>query len=396
LTGLSDSKLRNLKGREKDYKAFDGDGLFVKVTPNGSRLWRLKYRFDNKEKLLALGRYPEISLKEARARAFDARRDIANGIDPSQERKAQKAARCEANKNSFSAIADELIEKVRREGKSEVTIRKLISFFEMVRPGIGKQAITDIKAPDILKILKRIEDEGKYETANRVKASVSRVFKLAIASGRAEYDPTFGLQGALITKRAKSRAAITDPKRYGALLRHIDRYNGQPATRLGLQLLALLATRPGELRKAKWDQFDFEECVWSIPAEVMKMRATHRVPLPKAAVNALSELREINGWGDLCFPSATSSKKPISENTFNQAIRRMGFGADEMTSHGFRSTFSTFANESGLWKPDAIERALAHVEKNNVRRAYDRSEHWDERIRMADWWAGYLEELRAD
>ena len=392
---LTDAKIKSLKGRERVYKSYDSDGLFLKVTPAGSRLWRLKYRFESKEKLLALGRYPEISLKDARARAFEARQLNANGTDPSQARKDTKAARVAATTNSFAAIADQLVEKVRKEGKSVVTVRKLASFMEMAKPDIGKMAIADIKAPDILKLLKRIEEAGKYETANRVKASISRVFKLAIASGRAEYDPTFGLKGALITKRATSRAAITDPKRFGELLRHIQGYNGQPATRCGLQLMALLYQRPGELRQARWEDFDLEAKVWSIPAEIMKMRQAHRVPLPDAAVSVLKDLREHTGWGELCFPATTSAKKPMSENTLNQALRRMGFKANEMTSHGFRATFSTLANESGLWNPDAIERALAHVEANSVRRAYMRGEHWEERVRMADWWAGYLEQLRA-
>ena len=228
-----------------------------------------------------------------------------------------------------------------------------------------------------------------------MKAAIGRVYKFAIASGRAEYDPTFGLQGALITKKATSRAAIIDPKRFGDLLRHIDGYNGQPTTRHGLQLMALLYQRPGELRQARWQDFDLEDKIWSIPAEVMKMRQAHRVPLPVAAITVLENLREHTGWGPLCFPSSTSAKRPMSENTLNQALRRMGFKASEMTSHGFRATFSTLANESGKWNPDAIERALAHVEANSVRRAYMRGEHWEERKKMASWWSGYLEDLKA-
>lgn len=247
----------------------------------------------------------------------------------------------------------------------------------------------------VLKCLRKVEAKGNYETARRLRAKIGAVFRYAIANGVAETDPTYALRDALIRPTVTSRAAIIDPKALGGLLRAIDGFEGQMTTRIALRLLALLAQRPGELRHATWEEFDLGNAVWSIPAERMKMRRTHRVPLPDAALALLSELRELTGSGRYLFPSLRSVARPMSENTLNGALRRMGYGGDEMTAHGFRATFSTLANESGLWNPDAIERALAHVEANEVRRAYARGEHWDERVRMADWWAGFLGNAQA-
>lgn len=218
------------------------------------------------------------------------------------------------------------------------------------------------------------------------------MFRHAIAVGLAENDPTFALRDALIRPTVTSRAAITDKTELGGLMRAINGFQGQTTTKIALELLAIVVTRPGELRHAAWSEFDFNEAVWTIPASRMKMRLSHKVPLPKEALDLLGRLRELTGYGELLFPSIRS----MSENTLNAALRRMGYSGDEMTAHGFRATFSTIANESGLWNPDAIERALAHVEKNAVRRPYLRGEHWDERVKMADWWAGLLSKLRQD
>lgn len=225
--------------------------------------------------------------------------------------------------------------------------------------------------------------------------AIGGVFRYAVANGYADTDPTYALQGALIRPTVTPRAAITDPNALGGLMRAIDAFHGQTTTKIALQLLAILAQRPGELRNAHWSEFDLDAAIWSIPAERMKMRRSHKVPLPAQALALLHELRPLTGSGSFVFPSLVSTARPMSENTLNTALRRMGISADEMTSHGFRATFSTLANESGLWHPDAIERALAHVEGNAVRRAYARGEHWEERIRLADWWAGFLDEVRA-
>ena len=281
------------------------------------------------------------------------------------------------------------------EGRADTTLKKVASFIAMANRDFGQKPITDLSAAMVLKTLKKIEAKGHYETAQRLRSTVGAVFRFAIANGLADNDPTYPLRDALVRHKAKSQAAITDKAALGGLMRAIDGYQGQDATRIGLELLALLATRPGELRHAEWSEFDIDAKVWTIPADRMKMRVSHTVPLPERAVALLRDLREQSGWGVLLFPSLRSSKRPISENTFNAALRRMGYTGEEMTSHGFRATFSTIANESGLWHPDAIERALAHVERNEVRRAYARGAHWDERVKMADWWAELLGELRA-
>lgn len=247
----------------------------------------------------------------------------------------------------------------------------------------------------ILKTLRKVEAKGNYETAHRLRARIGSIFHYAVASGIAETDPTYALRDALIRPTRVHRAAITEPKALGQLVREIDVFEGQTTTRIGLQLLAILAPRPGDIRNAKWEEFDFKEAVWSIPAPRMKMRCDHLVPLPRHALSLLEEMRAITGEGTYLFPSLRSWHWPMSENTLNAALRRMGYSGEEMTAHGFRASFSTLANESRLWNPDAIERALAHVEKSEVRRAYAWGEHWEERVRLADWWAGYLDKVKA-
>lgn len=392
---LTDLKIKNLKPRDKPYKVADFDGLFVSVQPSGSRLFRFKYRVDGKEGLLSFGRYPDVSLLQARQKRDDARRLVAAGINPSAERQASKALKQEEGANTFEKIAALYLAKITIEGRAPATLKKVSSFIAIANKGFGRQPIKDISSAVVLKTLKKSEVKGLYETAHRIRSTVGAVFRYAIANGLAENDPTFALRDALIRQKTKSRAAITDPKALGGLMRAISGYEGQNTTRLGLELLAIVATRPSELRLGEWSEFDWDAKVWRIPAERMKMRTEHAVPLPDRAIALLSELKEETGHGRLLFPSTRSFHRPISENTLNGALRRLGYTGEEMTSHGFRATFSTLANESGLWHPDAIERALAHVERNEVRRAYARGAFWDERVRMADWWAGYLEELRA-
>lgn len=246
----------------------------------------------------------------------------------------------------------------------------------------------------ILACLRRVEAKGNYETARRLRAKIGGIFRYAVANGVAQTDPTYALQDALIRPTVTPRAAITDPVALGGLLRAIDVFHGQVTTRIGLQLMVLLVQRPGELRHAKWGEFDLTAGTWTIPETRMKMRRPHRVPVPAEAAALIEELHALTGHSDYLFPSLRSVQRPMSENTLNAALRRIGYTKEEMTSHGFRATFSTLANESGLWNPDAIERQLAHIEGNAVRRAYARGEHWEERVRMMDWWAGYLEGLR--
>ena len=392
---LSDAQIRSLKAKEKPYKVSDFDGLYLTVTPSGSRLWHLKYRISGVEKRLSFGAYPDVSLVAARKLKDEARTLLAAGTDPGAAKQQAKARKREASGQTFAKMADAFLAKTAKEGKADTTLSKSQWLLDMAKADFGNVPISEIDAPAILKCLRKVEVRGNYETAKRLRAKIGAVFRYAVANGVADNDPTYALQGALIRPTVTPRAAITDPAELGGLMRAIDQFQGQAVTRLGLQLLALLVPRPGELRAAHWSEFDLEGAVWSIPAERMKMRRPHRVPLPVQALGYLSELRELTGSGQFLLPSLVSSQRTMSENTLNSALRRMGYAKDEMTSHGFRATFSTLANESGLWNPDAIERALAHVEGNSVRRAYARGEHWDERVRLADWWGGFLDTLRA-
>ena len=392
---LSDIQVRNLKPREKAYKVSDFEGLFVLVKPSGSKLWQFKYRLDGKERLLSIGVYPAVSLANARKAKERAREKVAAGIDPSEAKQEEKRLRQEANGQTFEKIGAEFLAKQRKEGKSPATLSKTEYHLKLANQDFGRKPISEITAPMILKALRRVEAKGNYETAHRLRARIGSVFRYAVASGIAETDPTYALRDALIRPTRVHRAAIIEAKALGRLMIEIDGFEGQATTQIALKLMAILAQRPGELRHAKWEEFDLVEGVWAIPAAKMKMRRDHNVPLPDQALTLLEQLRAMNNQGDYLFPSLRTWTRPMSENTLNAALRRMGYSGEEMTAHGFRASFSTLANESGLWNPDAIERALAHVEKNEVRRAYARGEHWEERVRIANWWAGYLEELAA-
>lgn len=392
---LSDAKIRTLKSKEKDFKVADAGGLFLLMKASGSKSWRVKYRINGKERLLVIGDYPAISLAQARVTRDAAKAELAAGNDPNEAKQELKRVKQEGEAETFEKQANAYAAKNVREGKAKATLIKTEWLLGMACADFGNKPIAQITSPMVLACLRKVEAKGNYETAKRLRATIGGVFRYAIANGTVESDPTYALRDAIIRPTVTPRAAITEAKALGGLLRAIDGFHGQLTTRIGLQLLALLAQRPGELRCAKWSEFDLDAAIWSIPAERMKMRRAHRVPLPAQAVVLLKELQKLTGRGDLLLPSLVSAIRPMSENTLNTALRRMGVSAEEMTSHGFRATFSTLANESGLWNPDAIERALAHIEGNQVRRAYARGEHWEERIRMADWWAGFLEDVRA-
>lgn len=393
---LSDIKVRNLKAQEKPYKVSDFEGLFILIKTSGSKSWRFKYRVDGKEKLLVIGDYPAHSLAQARKVRDSAKALLAQGIDPNEAKQEEKRIREAAKGETFTKLGHAFLAKQRKEGKSKATLDKTEYHLKLANQDFGHKPITEITAPMILKTLRKVEAKGNYETAHRLRARIGSVFRYAVASGVADADPTYALRDALIRPTRVHRASITDPKALGQLMREIAQFDGQATTRIGLQLLAMLAQRPGEIRNAKWAEFDFASKIWAIPAEKMKMRRDHLVPLPEQAIALLDELRRMNGNGEYLFPSLRTWKRPMSENTLNAALRRMGYSGDEMTAHGFRASFSTLANESGLWHADAIERALAHVEKNEVRRAYARGEHWDERVRLSDWWASYLDDLKAN
>ncbi len=390
---LTDAKIRALKPKAKPYKVSDFDGLYLYIPANGSKLWRLKYRFNGKEGSLSFGPYPATSLKAARDLRDEARAQLASGLNPAEVKQAAKAETLGKTEHTFNKVADRFIEKMTKEGRSKATLSKLAWLLKDARVDFGRMPITDITAPIILKTLIKREKLEHYETARRMRSRIGGVFRYAVASGIVDADPTFSLQDALISPTVTHRAAITDKDGLSDLLKKIEIYSGQRTTIIALKLLIQFATRPGELRNAHWDEIDYAAKVWHIPASRMKMRKPHSVPLPDTALAMLSDLRKLTGWGELLFPAQTSSKKPISENTLNQALRRMGFTADQVTSHGFRSTFSTFANESGLWNPDAIEAYCARMDRNTVRRAYNRSLYWNERVRMADWWSETLRRL---
>lgn len=391
---LTDMQCRNARPGQRLKKLSDGGGLQLWIQPTGSRQWRLAYRFGGKQRLLALGPYPLLPLADARQRRDEAKRLLSDGIDPSEAKKQAKRAQAESG-DTFRSIAEEYVSKRTLEGRSQATLTKLEWLLSFAYPKLGSRRIRGIAAPEVLEVLQKVEARGRYETARRLRSTIGSVFRYAMATARADSDPTIALQGALIVPRVNSHAAITEPNALGGLMRAIDAYDGQPSTRLALKLLALLFTRPGELRLAEWPEFDIQKRVWTIPASRTKMRRPHRVPLSSQSMCILEELSELSDGGDLLFPSVRASTRPISDNTLNAALRRLGYAGDEMTAHGFRATASSLLNESGKWHPDAIERQLAHVESDDVRRAYARAEFWDERVRMMQWWADYLDDLKS-
>jgi integrase len=360
--------------------------------PTGSKLWRLAYRFAGKQKTLALGVYPTVSLEEARRHRDEAKKLLARSIDPSVQRKADRHA---GEEGTFRAVADEVIAKLEREGRAQATLSKRRWLLDFAFPAFGDRPVAEITARELLALLRQIEGRGLYETARRLRSTCGMVFRYAIATGRAERDPSMDLRGALTTPRVSHRATIVDPTGIGALLRAIEGFDGQPTTQAALRLAPYVFVRPGELRQAEWAEFDLDGAVWSIPAKKIKMRRPHRVPLARQSLAILRELKEITGSGRWLFPSVRTSARPISENTMNAALRRLGYGSEEMCIHGFLGMASTLLNEMGRWNPDAIERQLAHQEANAVRRAYTHNaEFWSERVLMMQAWADNLDGLR--
>ncbi len=389
---LSDTNIRNTKPAKRPQKLFDERGLYLILQPTGARWWRLKYRFAGKEKLLSLGVYPDVSLKQARLNRDEARKLIAEGVDPSAKRKIDVAAQRRSSSNSFRAVAEEWLE---RQHVAEVTASKNRWLLEsFLFPEIGSRPINEITPRELLTALRKIETSGKLETASRAKNKAGQVFRFAILEGKAESDPTASLRGALKSPQVKHHPAITEPKKVGELLRAIDGFSGQPVTACALRLAPLVFVRPGELRKAEWSEFDLGAAIWRIPAERMKMKAAHLVPLSKQAAAILHELHALTGHGRYVFPSIRSSGRPMSENTVNGGLRRLGYASEEMTGHGFRSMAATRLNEMG-WRADAIERQLAHAESNKVRDAYtSAAQYLDVRKQMMQAWSDYLDSLR--
>ena len=396
---LNDRVLRSLKARERLYKLADAGGLYIEVTPSGGRRWRWKYRFGGKEKRLSFGVFPDVSLKAARELRDAARRQQAAGIDPGAARKAGKAA--QAGAESFEAVAREWHAKFAPTWVSSHGDRIMRRMEQNLFPWLGKRPIADIKAPELLAVLRRIESRGAQETAHRAMQNCGQVFRYAVATGRAERDPTGDLRGALPPPKEKHHASIREPKRIGELLRAIDGYEGSFVTKCALRLAPLVFVRPGELRRAEWSEFDLDKGEWRIPGERMKMREQHIVPLSRQGVAILRELEPLTNRGieakpnapRYVFPGAQSRERPMSENAVLAALRRMGYAKEEMTGHGFRSMASTLLHEQG-WNHQAIERQLAHAERNAVSAAYNFAEHLPQRRKMMQAWSDYLDGLK--
>jgi len=396
---LTDVVIRKAKTASKPYKMADSGGLFLLVHANGSRYWRLKYRVDGKEKLLALGVYPVVTLAEARMRRDEAKRLLSSGSDPGEVKKAAKAERLEAANvaaETFEVVARDWLAKRERGNTAEATIGKDRWRLETyLFPTIGSRPITEITPLELRNALRAIENAGKLETASRTKITAGQVFRWAVLEGRTHSDVTASLRGLFTAPDHTHRAAITDPAKIGELLRAIDGFSGQYVTLCALKLASLAFVRPGELRKAEWAEFDLDDAIWRIPGERMKMKAAHIVPLSAQAVDVLRGLQNLTGEGRYVFPGVRSANRPMSENTVNAALRRLGYDTDEMTGHGFRSMAASRLNEMG-WNADAIERQLAHAESNKVRAAYTHAaQYLEERVRMMQAWADYLDALRS-
>jgi integrase len=395
---LTDIQVRTAKPQEKDYKLTDGEGLFLLVAARGGKRWRLKYRFGGKEKLLALGIYPDVSLAEARAKRHEARNQLAHGFDPGSERKALKQVeqeRQEITENSFEIVAREWHGKFCVQwspGHAETIMDRLT---RDVFPWLGAKPVSEVKPVDLLAILRRIEGRGALETAHRVRTICGQVLRYAVATGRAERDSAADLRGALPPVREKHHAALTDPKEVAELLRAIEGFKGTFHVKCALQLAPMLFVRPGELRQMEWAEIDLEAKQWNIPAEKMKMKLAHIVPLSRQAVAILNELNPLTGFGRYVFPCHRSPLRPMTNNAINAALRRMGYTSDEMTGHGFRAMARTILDEVLQVRPDFIEHQLAHAVKDPNGRAYNRTAHLAERRKMMQTWADYLDELKA-
>lgn len=391
---LNEVKIKALKPAAKVYRVADAGGLCIEVTPAGGKHFRYRYRIAGKATMLALGTYPETTLAQARDARDDARKLLRDGKDPAAERQAAKQRMHFATENTFRAVAQEWRSKVIK-GLAQVTVGKIDWHLSLVPDRLQERPIDEITAQDVLAILRPLEQREIVETAHRVRSRMSQVFRYAVATGRASRDPTLDLRGALTPVTSTPRAALTNPDDIAGLLRAIDAYEGQVVTRAALRLSPMLFARPGNLRAMEWGELDLDAAEWRIPSGKMKMRAEHVVPLPAQAVAILEELRKLTGWGAYVFPGIRDGKRPMSENTVNAALRRLGYDKDTMTGHGFRAMASSRLNEMG-WSPDVIERQLAHAERNKVRAVYNRAQYMAERRKMMQAWADYLDQLKAD
>lgn len=394
---LSDVKVRNAKPKGKDYKLSDGGGLYLLVTPTGGKLWRFKYHFGGKEKLLAMGVYPVVSLTEARQRRDNAKQLLEQGIDPSIHQKAAKAARDESIANSFEAIAREWHGHKKAEWSADHSATILTRLEKDIFPWIGGVPLTDITAKDIKGVVDRVKSRGTIEAARRLLTIINQVFNYAILTDRANFNIAVGLKGYLppSSKTKKHMAAVIDPKELAPLLRAMDSYQGGLAAQCALKLLPLFFCRPGELRHMEWCEVDFEAKQVTIPGSKMKMKSDHIIPLSTQSIAILKELQPLTGHGKYVFPSTRSFSRCMSDNTINAALRRMGFDGDTVTGHGFRATARTLLHEVLHVSPYVIEAQLAHRVPDTLGSAYNRTTHLSERREMMQRWADYLDGLKA-
>jgi integrase len=390
---LTQFAIVNAAPKDKPYKLADGGGLHLLVQPNGSKLWRLRYRFNGQENMLALGTFPSTSLANARTKREEARSLLASGMNPSVKRKLDKIAAATAARNTFGDVAAEHLANLEANGTAATTMKKNRWMLQKLCTPLAKRPIAAITAAEILDLLKKVEKSGRRETATSLRGKIGSVFRYGVVTLRATTDPTYALRGSLLKVKVTHRAAIIDELQLGALMRSIDEYDGWPTLRAALQLIALTMTRPGEVRGMKRREINFDKAIWRIPAERMKMRRPHDVPLSKQALTIIKDIWPLSENGELVMPSIRSLDRPLSENAMNSALRRMGYAQEDMTAHGFRSSASTILNERGF-NPDVIEAALAHIDENEIRRAYNRAKYLTERTKLMQDWADLLDSFR--
>ncbi len=390
---LSDFACKNAKAKEKAYRLSDGDGLYLLVKPNGSKLWQLRYHFLNKENVLSFGKYPLVTLLEARGKRDEAKKLLIDGINPAAKRQDEKLAGITEARTTFGLIAEEVLARMEETGAAEATLAKYKWFLRDLAATLANRPIKEISPAEILVLLQRIEKSGRNESARKLRGAIGRVFRHAVVTLRADADPTAALKGALQAPKVTGRAAILDEKKFGGLLNDIDAYDGWPTIRSALQFLVLTCVRPGEVRGAIREEFDLKKAIWRIPPERMKMRVLHQVPLSKQALRVLEDVWPLSEHGSFVFPSIRTNRRPLSENALNSALRRMGYTKDEVTAHGFRVTASTILNDRG-YDPDVIEAVLAHQDRNTIRRTYNRATYLNQRVQLMQEWADTLDSLR--
>ena len=389
---LSDMAARKARPAEKPYKLADSGGLFLLVQPGGSKLWKLKYRFDRKEKSLAFGPYPLVSIAEARGKRDAAKKLLLAGADPSAQKKRDRAAAATAARNTFGLVAEERLSMLASKDLAEPTMAKHRWLLTDIASSLSTRPIAEITSAEVLELLQRIERSGRRETAKKLRADISGVFRLAMVTSRASSDPTEPLRGLLQAPKRTGRAAITDERELGRFLRSLEAFTGWPTLKAAIKFQILTCTRPGEARGARRVEFDLQNAVWHIPAERMKMRRAHHVPLSSQALQLVKDIWPYSENGELVFPSVRSKTQQLSENAFNAAIRRLGYSGNEVSAHGFRVTASTILNSRGF-SSDVIEATLAHQDEDAIRRTYNRATYWGQRVKLMQKWADLLDRL---